>query len=140
VASDRYWLFFAQRRQEADRMTPTRLHQLRLHQQKRLLLSLGHELKNPLTAILSLTQLLWQHPLPEQEEYLALIQRSSWQMNRLIQAWQDYTRALWRELELQWETVELADLWLRSQELAEHLYGQNIARWQWQIEVPLSNV
>ncbi|MFN4195842.1 MAG: histidine kinase dimerization/phospho-acceptor domain-containing protein [Thermosynechococcus sp.] len=140
VASDRYWLFFAQRRQEADPMTPTRLHQLRLHQQKRLLLSLGHELKNPLTAILSLTQLLWQHPLPEQEEYLALIQRSSWQMNRLIQAWQDYTRALWRELELQWETVELADLWLRSQELAEHLYGQNIARWQWQIEVPLSNV
>lgn len=140
VASDRYWLFFAQRRQEADPMTPTRLHQLRLHQQKRLLLSLGHELKNPLTAILSLTQLLWQHPLPEQQDYLALIQRSGWQMNRLIQTWQDYTRALWRELELQWETVELASLWLRSQELAEHLYGQNISRWQWQIEVPLSSV
>lgn len=140
VASDRYWLFFAQRWQEVDSTTPTRLYQLRLHQQKRLLLSLGHELKNPLTAILSLTQLLWQHPLPEQQDYLALIQRSGWQMNRLVQAWQDYTRALWRELELQWETLELASLWLRSQELAEHLYGQNISRWQWQIEVPLSNV
>ncbi|WP_298614930.1 HAMP domain-containing sensor histidine kinase [uncultured Thermosynechococcus sp.] len=140
VASDRYWLFFAQRWPEVDSTTPTRLYQLRLHQQKRLLLGLGHELKNPLTAILSLTQLLWQHPLPAQEEYLALIQRSGWQMNRLIQAWQDYTRALWGELELQWETVELASLWLRSQELAEHLYGPNISRWQWQIEVPLSNL
>ncbi len=142
VASDRYWLFFAQQRQEPDPTTPTRLHQLRLHQQKRLLLSLGHELKNPLTAILGLTQLLWQHPLPEQQDYLALIQRSGWQMNRLIQAWQDYTRALWRELELQWETVELAGLWLRSQELAEHLYNLTTPgwQWQWQIDQPLSHV
>ncbi|MDR7897942.1 histidine kinase dimerization/phospho-acceptor domain-containing protein [Thermosynechococcus sp. JY1334] len=142
VASDRYWLFFAQRRQESDPTTPTRLHQLRLHQQKRLLLSLGHELKNPLTAILSLTQLLWQHPLPEQQDYLALIQRSGWQMNRLIQAWQDHTRALWRELELQWETVELVGLWLRSQELAEHLYHLTPPGWQWQwhIDQSLSHV
>lgn len=140
IASDRYWVFFAQQRQEADPTTPTRLQQLRLHQQKRLLLSLGHELKNPLTAILGLTQLLWQHPLPEQQDYLALIQRSGWQMNRLIQAWQDYTRALWRELELQWETVELADLWLRSQELAEHLYNLTPPSWHWQIDQPLSHV
>ncbi|URR34342.1 ATP-binding protein [Thermosynechococcus sp. HN-54] len=142
VASDRYWLFFAQQQQETKPTTPTHLYQLRLHQQKRLLLSLGHELKNPLTAILGLTQLLWQHPLPEQQDYLALIQRSGWQMNRLIQAWQDYTRALWRELELQWETVELAGLWLRSQELAEHLYNLTPPgwQWQWQIDQPLSHV
>ncbi|HIK26137.1 MAG TPA: HAMP domain-containing histidine kinase [Thermosynechococcus sp. M46_R2017_013] len=143
VASDRYWLVFAQQGAKTEPRTSSHLQHLRLHQQKRLLLSLGHELKNPLTAILSLAQLLWQQPLSsEQQDYLALIQRSGWQMNRLIQAWQDYTRALWRELELQWETVELASLWLRSQELAEHLYRLSAPGWQWQwhIDQPLSHI
>ncbi|XFA73635.1 hypothetical protein RYO59_001884 [Thermosynechococcaceae cyanobacterium Okahandja] len=138
-----YWLWFAQALDRPQTPSPHRVSQLRLHQQKRLLLSLGHELKNPLTAVLSLTQLLWQEPLPQQQQdYVALIQRSGWQMNRLLQAWQDYTRALWRELELQWEAVPLAEVWFRAHELAVHLYGSRSPHpsFQWQMDRSFADI
>ncbi|MCI3280569.1 HAMP domain-containing histidine kinase [Synechococcus sp. PCC 6717] len=141
-AVEPYWLFFAQAASHLTTTPPNRINELRLLQQKRFLLSLGHELKNPLTAVLSLTQLLWQTSQPQQQDYVALIQRSGWQMNRLIQAWQDYTRALWREMELQWEAVELANLWFRAHELAGHLYEAQFPdlSLQWQIDISLADI
>ncbi len=142
TAVSQYWLLFAQALEQPQTASPDRISQLRLHQQKRFLLSLGHELKNPLTAVLSLTQLLWQEALPQQQDYVALIQRSSWQIHRLIQTWQDYTRALWRELELQWEPVVLSEVWFRAHELAEHLYGSRSLHLalQWQMDISLAEV
>lgn len=113
------------------------LQQRRL-QQKNFLLGLGHELKNPLTSLLGLTQMLWREKPSNQEPYLQLIEQSSWQLNRLIHDWLDLTRAEVGELELVWESMPVGELWHRAVDLAEQLYQREppAQDWfhRWQIE------
>ncbi|MDG2989409.1 HAMP domain-containing histidine kinase [Candidatus Synechococcus calcipolaris G9] len=113
------------------------LQQRRL-QQKNFLLGLGHELKNPLTSLLGLTQMLWREKPSNQETYLQLIEQSSWQLNRLIHDWLDLTRAEAGELELVWESIAVGELWHRAFDLAEQLYQRESSAqsWfhRWQIE------
>lgn len=114
------------------------LQQRRL-QQKNFLLGFGHELKNPLTSLLGLTQMLWREQAGNQGPYLQLIEENSWQLNRLIQDWLDLTRAESGELELVWESIPIGELWHRGIDLAEQLYHRAPSAQPWFQQWPMES-
>lgn len=97
----------------------------RYQQQQLFLATLNHELKNPVTSLLSLTQLLQQ---AEQEywelstqECLSLMERASRQLSFLLNQWLELTEAAQGNLDLTWEPlafsllISQAQSWLSQQ-------------------------
>ncbi len=88
--------------------------------QQEFLASLNHELKNPVTSLLGLTQLLNQPSTaatsPSHGEYLAHLEQSSRQLGYLLNQWLDLTQAEQGNLDLTWEPIRIRQLLAQAQE------------------------
>ncbi|MDS3861331.1 histidine kinase dimerization/phospho-acceptor domain-containing protein [Thermosynechococcaceae cyanobacterium BACA0444] len=97
----------------------TALRQRYQYQQK-FLSALNHELKNPVTSLLSLTQLLLQsdpeHGELRQQDCLALMERASRQLSFLLNQWLELTEAAQGNVDLTWEPLALRLLVHQAQE------------------------
>ncbi|AFY59440.1 sensor histidine kinase KdpD [Synechococcus sp. PCC 6312] len=97
----------------------TALRQRYQYQQK-FLAALNHELKNPVTSLLSLTQLLLQsdpeHWELRQQDCLALMERASRQLSFLLNQWLELTEAAQGNVDLTWEPLALRLLVHQAQE------------------------
>ncbi|AKJ29628.1 response regulator [Caldimonas brevitalea] len=93
---------------------------------------LSHELRNPLSPIMTAVQLLWRRDGPSDE--LALIQRQAERMARLIDDLLDVSRIAHGKVELNTEVVELAVIVQKGVETVQPRLQQQ--RQHLEVEVP----
>src|SRR5262249_2651632 len=96
------------------------------HDRDEFMAMLGHELRNPLTPIVTALQILRR--IGRNDDELAMIERQVAHLRRLVDDLLDVSRITRGRVELAMEDVELADVAAQAEELARPLFQQKRQR------------